>query len=150
MGTNSWLATWMDAKMLLDAGTPIAPALVPGAASLPGRTGADVARELHGRPLVRFLLAKDTTRFNKGSDAETYVTPTPYTPEEAVRYLVLPGKPTPRRSALLLNPELIDEIIGPMWVATGRGIQYILPKGFPEEAIIVPGAPTGHWAIPVT
>lgn len=140
----------MDAAMI-ERRSPIHPELdlkYWGGIGLPVRSGRDVALELHGRLFVRYLVPAQAGRFRNGSTDECYVTPTPYTPEEAVSWLLLPAARVPRDLALLLNPEDIPEVIGPVWVARGRGIQYILPGGFPESAILVPGT-TGHWEVTV-
>jgi hypothetical protein len=109
-----------------------------------------VAQELAGRLLMRFLKPDQTGAFINGSTRQHYVTPTPYTPEEAVIWLNLPESPVPRTHLLFLDPTEIPLVIGPMWVAWSRSIQYILPDGFPEAAIVVPGAPGGRWETRVT
>lgn len=114
------------------------------------RPGSEISAELGGRLLLRFLRSDQTALFLNGSPGAHYVTPTPYTPEQAVFWLTLPDPLVPRTHLLFLDPARIPLVIGPMWVAWNRGIQYILPNGFSEEAIVVPGAPTGRWAIPVT
>jgi hypothetical protein len=114
------------------------------------RPGTEIATELAGRKLMRLLTRRQVGAFTGGSTRETYVTPTPYDPREAVRWLLLPEPRVPRTHLLFLDPAQIPLVIGPMWVAWGRGIQYILPAGFPETAIIVPGAPRGRWEVEVT
>jgi hypothetical protein len=146
MGTSSWLATWVDQEYLLAQGATIWPPL--GTAGRPPtRSGIEIAAELGPRKLLRYLLPHQVGRFRLGSDAETYTTPTPYAPEETAAWLMLPVANAPRPYALVLEPTLIPEVQGPLLVAGGRGIQYILPRGFPEEAIIVPGAPGVRWEI---
>jgi hypothetical protein len=148
MGTSSWLATWIDEKYLLDRGATIWPP-IDVAGRPPTRTGTEAAAELGPRKLLRYLLPHQVGGFRTGSDLETYATPTPYTPEETLAWLVLPAASAPRPYALILDPALIPTIQGPLLVAGGRGIQYILPDGFPEEAIVVPGAPGVHWEVVV-
>jgi hypothetical protein len=147
MGTSSWLATWLDATMLEAQGAFIdsAPPLSRGTP----RSGLRAAEELAGRLLIRYISPAQLGHFDRGSNFPCYTTPTPYTPEEAVAYLLMPQADVPRTYAYLLDPRRIPAIQGPLWVAAARGIQYILPEGFPEDAIVVPGAPTGRWAIPV-
>ncbi len=113
-------------------------------------SGDTIAAELAGRLLVRYITPRQLGRFDQGSTFPCYATPTPYTPEEAIHYLLLPHADVPRMYAYLLDAERISLVQGPMWVAAARGIQYMLPMGFPEDAIVVPGAPTGRWAIAVT
>lgn len=88
--------------------------------------------------------------FRSGSLAPCFATPTPYASNEAVTYLVLPAVTIPREHVLLVDAARIPEIVGPMWVAIGKGIQYYLPVGFPEDAIVVPGAPGAHWEVEVS
>jgi hypothetical protein len=35
----------------------------------------------------------------------------------------------------LLKPWEIKDILGPRWIALGKGIEYLLPDGFPKEAV---------------
>jgi hypothetical protein len=151
MGTSSWLATWLDWHFLeIAQQVPIAQQLSPGIGTPPVRPGAEIARELGGRKLLRYLRSDQLGAFRDGSTDITYVTPTPYTPEETARWLVLPSAHVPRTHVLILDPDRIPYVQGPLWVAAGRGIQYILPAGFPPEAILVPGAPGQQWEVEVT
>ena len=150
-GTCSYIATHLDAHFLEEArGVAILAPLIPDATLPSGRPGQEVADELAGRLLVRYLRTEQVPLFIGGSDRETYVTPTPYTPTEAVTWLNLPDPLDPRTHLLFLNPAKIRLIIGPLWVSRARGIQYILPHGFPQDAIVVPGAPGAAWATTVT
>lgn len=147
MGTSGWLATYLDARFLVFEQA----ALIhqEGTLNLPLRTGVEVARELGGRKLIRYMHAGQVGRFRQGSSDLTYTTPTPYSPEEASSWLVLPAPTLLRTHALILEPTLIPWIQGPQWVAMGSGIQYLLPQGFPAAAIIVPGAHDAQWEIVV-
>src|SRR5579862_8125589 len=115
MGTSSWLATLMDVELLARNGTTILPPLRPGV-SYPERTGFEVAAELGGALLLRYITAEQLGRFDRGTEERSYATPTPYTPEEAVPWLLLPKAAVPRTHALLLDPARIARVIGPMWV----------------------------------
>jgi hypothetical protein len=139
----------MDEEHLLSRGAVIWRASRAVGDRPPIRTGAEIADELAPRKLLRYLLPDQLGMFRSGSNVETFTTPTPYTPEEANAYLVLPRPVEPRPFALVLEPALIPRIQGPLQVAGGRGIQYILPDGFPAEAIIVPGSPGMRWEIVV-
>src|SRR5262245_37225291 len=147
-GTSSWLATFLDADMLVRNSAVILDPLNAGS-NPPVRSGTDVSRELGGRLLLRYVAPYQLGQFRHGSRAECYATPTAYTPDEVVKYVLLPGAGIPREHVLLLDPSRIRWIQGPMWVALARGVQYTLPDGFPEEAIVVPGAPTTRWELPV-
>jgi hypothetical protein len=84
----SWLATYLDYCMLTEAGAAIAPQLGPGVPRPLARSGAAVARELFGRPLLRYITRRQLGQFINGTSEETYVTLTAYAPEETVSYLM--------------------------------------------------------------
>jgi hypothetical protein len=148
MSTSGRLKTWLDRRFLLDNGATIWPPLDEAPAP-PVRTGAEAARELGGRKLLRYLLPHQVSQARYGSNDETYATPTPYAPDDTLTWLVLPNAVGIRRHVLILEPTRIPAIIGPIMVAGAAGIQYILVNGYPPEAIIVPGAPGQAWAIVV-
>jgi hypothetical protein len=116
---------------------------------LPQKTGAQVAAEIGGRYLLRYLLPYQVGRYGAGSQATHYVTPTAYAPEETVSYLALPQPDQPRPYVFVLNPAAISFIWGPQWIRGSPGIQYVLLQGFPQNAIIVPGTPGGAWELSV-
>ena len=109
------------------------------------RPGMEIAQELAGRLLIRYLMPSQIGQFIDGSDRETFTTPTPYTAIEAIRWLNLPFANVPRAHGLTLDPRKVNWIIGPMYAVFGGGIQYILPEGFNRDAIVTSGAPTGGW-----
>lgn len=151
MARSPWIATWLDEQMLVAQGVFVSDAVTVGVSLPAARSGSDVARELQGRLLLKYVTVKQVRRgeFRHGSSREAYATLTPYATEDVVSWLQLPDATEPRRHILLLDVTQISRIIGPYRVTSGRGIQYLLPDGFPEEAIVVPGAPGGHWAIEV-
>jgi hypothetical protein len=130
------LATTLDQEMIEGAGTPIASALTPTTA-LPTRAGRDVARELGGRFLVRYMLDRQVGRFASGSTDLHYVTPTPLSVDDVRSVLALPAATEPRRYAMLIDPSKVPEIKGPRWVRAGTGLEYLLPTGFPASAILL-------------
>src|SRR5947209_7427329 len=140
----STLATWLDWLMLLERGVAISSAGIP-IERLPLKTGVEVFAELGGRFLIRYLVPAQVGRFSQGDPGRHYTTPTAYTPTEALALLAPPGSTEPRAHALLLDPRRIPRIRGPQWVASPGGIQYVLIDGFPQDAIVVPGAPGAHW-----
>jgi hypothetical protein len=149
MGTSSWLATLLDLEMLeLAKGIAIASAWTP-AGDLPDKTGAEVAEELGGRYLLRYLLPNQVGQFVDGSIAQHFATPTPYAPEETVSYLALPAPTQPRTHVIVLDPGAIPRVLGPQRVRGAQGIQYVLPDGFPKAAIVVPGSSGSAWEIAV-
>jgi hypothetical protein len=149
--TSAWLATWLDAEMLMSRGVGIVDELRQGSEPPPLRAGPEVAAELGGRLLIKYLTQRQvsTEQFRNGSERGEYATITPYTTDDVVAWLLLPAPAVARKHVLLLNPTAISWIAGPYWVASGRGIQYLLPYGFTPNAIVVPGSTAGHWGIPV-
>jgi hypothetical protein len=147
MGTCSHLATLLDADM-------IGPhRIYPGntrVQDLP--TVLDPASELHGRFLLRYVLARHVGELRNGSSDPQWVTPTPYAPEETVSWLALPAPTEPREYVLMLDPSRLHGLVGPKWVYMGRGIEYILTQGFDAEAIVnlSPGSPIpARWEIEI-
>lgn len=58
MATSSWLATWLDVDHLVQQGVTLHGPLdyaTAGLSSIPVRAGAEVATELGGRKLLRYL-----------------------------------------------------------------------------------------------
>ena len=148
MNVCSWLATWLDWEMLVQRGVAIEPPTTP-IALLHRKTGSQVADELGGRYLIRYLLVGQVGLFSRGTRRLQYVTPTPYAPSETVSYLALPNPTEPRPYALVLDPSQISFIWGPQWIRGGQGVQYVLRNGFPQRAIVVPGTRGASWEIQV-
>jgi hypothetical protein len=103
---SGWLAKKLDAKMLegkiADEWVPID--------QLPIRPGREVAEELGGRLLLRYLIdAHDI-----GVPIPTFVSPTPYSVEEVSYSLALPRPDLARRYVLFLDP-------GASTTSKGRG-----------------------------
>jgi hypothetical protein len=120
----------------IELGTAIASRHQP-VETMPDRSGKDVALELGGRFLVRYLVDAQLNEFLSGSeDRGHWVTPTPVAPESVVAWLALFAPLLARRHALVLNPEEIDVIRGPAWIRGGQGIEYYLPSGFPQAAVV--------------
>lgn len=116
-------------------GTVISPSSI-SVTSMPDRVGSDVAREVGGRYLLRYLVDSQLTSFTSGDGGSHYVTPTPIAPEDVVHWLYLPSAHVPRNHALVLDASKIPIIRGPGWVDMGSGIEYYLPHGFPQVAIV--------------
>ena len=132
--TCSRLATTLDEVRL--AGVPVLPVSFDTPdEDLPRWRGTEVAKHLGGRLLLRYLAPAQVGEFTGGSRKLHYVTPTPYTPTEAIGWLALPAPSVPREYALVLKPEAIDEILGPRVVRWGGGIEYLLPNGFRQSAL---------------
>lgn len=141
MATCSAIATRLDEEMLA-----VRPAVVypshPSLAAMPARSGPDVAAELGRRLLLRYLLRKQYRKFTTASTSPQFVTPTPYSPTEAVSWLALPT-PARRDFVLFLNPIHLSDVRGPRRVLLGGGLEYILASGFPAATIVV------GWPVPV-
>lgn len=143
MSSASRLATTLDIEMLLSNGTSIAAPSV--STAMPERPGVDVALEICGRFLIRYIRPHQLGTLLGGTDNSQWVTPTPYPPEDAVRWLALPDPRDPPRHALLLDAARIRAICGPRYVRLGGGLEYLLPQGFPRDAIVDPA-----WEIEVS
>jgi hypothetical protein len=129
--TSGWLATELDAYMF---GGNIASKVTTDAA-LPIRRGVDVAAELNGRMLVRYIIdAHDPPR-----TTPTFVSPTAIATDELDAYFALPRPDLLREYAIFLDPLKIDDIQGPRWCSMGQGIEYILPRGYDTAAVLPPG-----------
>ena len=137
MGQCGRLATMLDQEMLeVVRRVRIASRVTPDD-SLANRLGRDVAIELGGRYLLRYMFPYQVGQYAQGSQDRHFVTPTAYSPEDAVSWLYLP-KPTGKRPfVMLLDPAKIPYVRGPRWVRLGNGIEYLLPRGFPGEAVVV-------------
>jgi hypothetical protein len=131
------LATKLDVEMLLKLGVKVASSAVSDE-DLPRKTGMEVARELGGRPLVRYLRRQDAGRYLYGDSNRHCTTPTAYASEDLIGFLNLPDPTTRRTHFLLLDAAKVGEILGPRYIAWGGGIEYVLPEGFPKEALINP------------
>ena len=138
------LATVLDQEMLeVVRYVRIASRVTPDAALL-FKSGGDIALELGGRYLLRYMMPHQVGQYAMGSKDRHFVTPTAYSPEDAISWLYLP-KPTGKRPfVMLLNPAKIPIVQGPRWVRLGNGIEYLLPQGFPREAVVV------GWELEVT
>lgn len=141
MATCSAIATRLDEEMLALRPALVYPSHTP-LASMPARTGADVATELGGRHLLRYLTRKQYRQFTTGTAYLQFVTPTPYSPTEVISWLALPTT-TRREFALFLDPRHLSDVHGPRRVLLGGGLEYILASGFSTAAIVV------GWPVPV-
>ena len=104
------------------------------------KTGEDVARELGGRYLLRYIQSHQVDMYLQGSRELHFTTPTPYSPEDLVKCLSLPSPDCGRHLVMLLDPAKIGVILGPRWIRFGNAIEYVLPKGFTEDALAKPWA----------
>lgn len=130
------LATKLDELMLH---TKIAHFTTPDEC-LPIKPGAEVAKELGGRMLLRYVDRPD----ENGRTTPTYTTPTPYSTDEVVSFLALPAPLSPRRWVVVIDPSEVERIKGPRYCVMGLGIEYILPDGYPSSSLTKPG-----WALEV-
>ncbi len=138
MGSSRWLATVLDQEMLERVrGIVIAARTVPDDA-LPTRRGPDVAAEIGERYLLRYMLPQQVGQLRRGTSDPQFVTPTPLAPEATVPWLFLPRPEEARVFVMALDAARVPEIKGPRWVRCGPGIEYLLPGGFPPDAIVWP------------
>ena len=135
----------LDQEILeVRAGLVIAPRTTPDD-KLRATDGNTVAAELGGRYLLRYMLPRQVGQFRDGTALPQCATPTPYAPEETVSWLFLPAPDEDRMYVMVLDASRIDRILGPRWVRCGKGIEYLLPNGFPKGAIVAWG-----WEMQVT
>lgn len=86
--------------------------------------------------MLRYLPREQVGRYRTGSRERHFVTPTPYSAQEAVSWLALPLPLVKRGFVMLLNPSAIEQVQGPRRIAGGGGIEYILPSGFGQQALV--------------
>lgn len=103
------------------------------------RPGHEVSRELNGRCVLRYLRRHQVGKFAYGTDDPQCVTPTAYTPRDAVQWLALPSPLDPPSFVLFIDIASVPKVLGPRRVRLGGGIEYVLPEGFPAQAVIHPG-----------
>jgi len=134
--SSSWLATLLDQEMLETVSGVAIAARSASITELPGKTGAQAAEELRGRLLLRFVLPEQLGLFTDGSEAPHWATPTPLAIDDVIPWLDLPAPGHQRAHVMLLNPAKIEALQGPKWIRFGSGIEYFLPRGFSQEAIL--------------
>lgn len=134
----------LDQEMLEDVSRITIAARTTPNDALPRKSGAEVANELRGRVLLRYLVGERINSYQPGSPQLLYTSPTPFAPSDLSSWLALPSPEIARTFVTMLDPAQIHVILGPRWVRRGKGIEYLLPQGYPIEAIIL------GWPIPVT
>lgn len=141
--TCARVATSLDQRMLerdeavVKRGAAIAIASLE-VRNLPTRSGVDVAEELNGRPLIRYMAQWQAEAFSGAEEGkEVFTSPTPLNAEDGPLWLALPAAWTPRAYVVYLDPAKIDLIQGPHWVDGGLGIEYLLPDGYSAAATII-------------
>src|SRR5437879_332725 len=97
--TCSLIAGWLDWLMLDQRGVSIAPAGMP-IGTLPRKHGVQVFDGLGRRLLLRYLRRRDVGRFTGRGAGPHWLTPTAYSPSEAVSFLALPVADEPREQVL--------------------------------------------------
>jgi hypothetical protein len=107
-----------------------------GPTGLAQKTGSQVAHELGGRRLLRYVPGPHAP-YGSGSSDPHWATPTAYAPSETLTWLALPGT-APREYVWLIDPAQVPDIWGPREVFGGHGVEYYLPDGFPASALALP------------
>src|SRR3989338_37936 len=137
MTTTSWMATLFDARMIERRPKNIRiapPGTSVGALSI--LNGNALRKQLGGRYLFRYLRSNQIGQLVNGVGTRQYVSPTPYSPGEAVKWLALPRPNYPPTFVLFLIPDHLRNIRGPRYVLLGGGIEYILEDGFDKNALV--------------
>lgn len=112
--------------------------------------GVIAAIEIGDRYVIRYLTAWSIRTAPLGSSDPTFVSPTPFTPTEAAIWFSLPGA-EPRSWYVLLDLRLIDWVQGPRYEQFGGGLEYLLPNGYPEAAVVaIASRPGTRWALRIT
>ena len=132
----------LDEEMLGRHGVALAPPFTADHA-LP--VCVDLAGQLGGRYLIKYVRDGDHLLFRVPHvtpvfGGQHWVTPTVLCPEEIARVLHLPSNLPDPEYALVLDPAKLDAR-GPRRSRFGTGIEYLLPNGFPSDAILPPGWP---------
>ncbi len=109
----------------------------------PIRRGREVAIELGGRLLLRYIRESEVKSHSHHAvfgalTGPAWCSPTPYSSRDAIHALAWPFSTDAPTHVLLLNPAEIPEIQGPHRVRYGSGIEYYLPNGYPEKALVLP------------
>jgi hypothetical protein len=133
--SSGWLATWLDVEMLAARIGGLPPPHTPDR-FLPVWDGQQLEDLLGSRRLCRYVTPTDVGAFTRGSTRRHWVTPTPYSPDEATSYLTLPNPLIRRTHVLLLDPAEIELAVGPKQIVAGAGIEFLLPRGFPSSAVL--------------
>lgn len=128
----------IDVEMLEGVGLSIAASRTP-LQRLGRYAGREIAERTGYRHVVRYLRSHQVGVFHGGSDTPHFVTPTCYSPDDAVSFLALPAPNLPPSHVLLLETEQIPLMLGPRRVRCGDGIEFYLPTGFPAMAVVPPG-----------
>ncbi|WP_405933715.1 hypothetical protein [Streptomyces sp. NBC_00827] len=131
MGTCGFLATHIDLFML-------GARVFPEWERLDAHAKAD-ASCLNGRLLVHYLVPGAQHDFREGfagGEGGLWATPTPYSSDDAARYLRFPCPQVARTHAILIDPTKVPELRGPRRVQRGDGLEFLLPQGVPANAIL--------------
>lgn len=145
------LAVTLDLEMLWRNGAVLHDALA-RAEDMPDLTPAQLATQLGGRPLLRYLLAHQAEEARTGRAGVVYATPTPMDPLEVAPANATPAVDRTRPFVLLLDPLLLAGVRGPRRVRQGFGIEYILTRGFSPDAVVPVSNDfgcVGRWALAV-
>ncbi len=136
------LSITLDEEMLGRHGISVASPWTPDSLLPPC---PDLARQVGDRFLLKYVRRDDRQRYSCFSgithySGVHYVTPTAICRQEVVAVLNLPAPLPAPAFALILDANLL-EAQGPRRIRSGRGLEYVLPNGFPSKAIVAPGWP---------
>lgn len=132
--SSSWLSTLLDQERI-ELVQEIAARGV-AVESMPDRCGSDVVDDLGDRYVLRYLTSSQISEFTDGSARGHWVTPTALSPDYVVPWLALYAPKLPRAHVLILDLNEIELVRGPAWIRLGQGIEYFLPEGFPQSAVV--------------
>jgi hypothetical protein len=135
MSSCARMATSLDHWMLKGHGVE-AVASATRDADLPEKSGDQVFEETGRRYLIRYVPKDGISLESMLEPSPRWVTPTPYSAEDAVRYLALPFGERQREYYWLINPRYLRNVKGPRSIDGGFGIEYLIPEGVPEGALV--------------
>jgi hypothetical protein len=105
-------------------------------ADLPEKSGHQVFVEIGRRYLIRYVSRDGISLESMLKPSRKWLTPTPYSAEDALRYLALSFGVRQRDYYWLINPRYLPSVWGPRTVDGGLGIEYLILDGVPEEALV--------------
>jgi hypothetical protein len=129
------MATSLDCWMLKEHDVEAAASTTLDA-DLPVKSGDQVFEEIGRRYLIRYVPKDGISLESMLAPSLRWVTPTPYSAEDALRCLALPFGERQRKYYWLINPRYLRNVKGPRSVDGGCGIEYLIPEGVPEEALV--------------
>jgi len=142
MSTCSAIATRLDEEMLLNRSVHIYPPYTP-VGTMPPRSGSAVASELGGRYLLRYLLRTQYQHLTAATSQLRFVTHTNPVFAKGGGLVARTADADKTAFRTISRSKSHSRDTGPRRVRLGGGLEYVLPKGFPTDALVL------SWPVPV-